>query len=172
VLFLRGLLNVGEVRAVPVVKAVRAAATEADLIIIDAPPGTSCPVIEAVRNVDFVLLVTEPTPFGFHDLKLAVDMVRALGLPLGVLVNRADKRGVDIRSYCSTRRIPVIGEIPDERELAEAYSRGEIACKSLAGYDALFADILDRLAQVWESEAPPPRIGRRFQAVGTLPWIT
>ena len=80
--FVHGLLNIGEAMSPPVIKAVKQAAPEADLIITDAPPGTSCPVIESVRDSDFVVLVTEPTPFGLHDLKLAVEMIRALKLPL------------------------------------------------------------------------------------------
>ena len=86
--FVRGLLNIGEAMSLPVIKEVRAAVPKAELVIVDAPPGTSCPVIESVRGCDFVLLVTEPTPFGLNDLKLAVEMVRALGLPFGIVINK------------------------------------------------------------------------------------
>ena len=91
--FAQGLLNVGEAMSPPVIRAVKSTAFQADLTIVDAPPGTSCPVIEAVRGADFVILVTEPTPFGFHDLKLAVEMVRVLKLPFGVVINRAGLDG-------------------------------------------------------------------------------
>jgi len=144
--FAHGVLNVGEVRAIPVIKAVKSASFDTELAIIDAPPGTSCPVIEAVRDSDFVILVTEPTPFGFHDLKLAVEMVRALRLPVGVVINRATLNGIDIGSYCAGRRIPVLAEIPDDKRLAEAYSRGEMACQTLPEYQSVFANLLETIA--------------------------
>jgi MinD superfamily P-loop ATPase len=140
--FAQGVLNVGEAMSPPVIRAVKATAFQADLTIVDAPPGTSCPVIEAVREADFVILVTEPTPFGLHDLKLAVEMVRVLKLPLGVVINRAGFNGTDVRSYCTSRRIPVLQEIPDDRELAEAYSRGVTASQALPKYEATFAGLL------------------------------
>ena len=141
--FVQGLLNVGEAMSPPLIKAVKSTALQAGLTIIDAPPGTSCPVIEAVRGADFVVLVTEPTPFGFHDLKLAVEMVRALKVPFGVVVNRAGLDGSETRSYCSAGRIPILREIPDDRELAEAYSRGEMACEALPKYESMFAGLLE-----------------------------
>ena len=140
--FAQGVLNVGEAMSPPLIRAVKSTAFQADLTIADAPPGTSCPVIEAVRGADFVILVTEPTPFGFHDLKLAVEMVRVLKLPLGVVINRTGLDGTDIRSYCTTRRIPILQEIPDDRKLAEAYSRGVMACEALPEYQAMFAGLL------------------------------
>jgi len=145
--FAHGILNVGEVRAIPVIKAVRSVPFESDLFLLDAPPGTSCPVVESVHGVDFVVLVTEPTPFGFHDLKLAVEMVHALKLPMGVVVNRASFNGVDIRSYCEARRIPLLAEIPDDQELAEAYSRGEMACEALPRYQDIFTRLLETIVQ-------------------------
>jgi len=141
--FVQGLLNVGEAMSPPLIRAVKSTALQADLTIIDAPPGTSCPVIEAAGGADFVVLVTEPTPFGFHDLKLAVEMVRALKLPFGVVINRAGLDGSEMRSYCSTQRIPILREVPDDRELAEAYSRGEMACEALPKYESLFAGLLE-----------------------------
>ena len=140
--FVQGLLNVGEAMSPPVIKAVKSTGLRTDLAIVDAPPGTSCPVIEAVRGADFVILVTEPTPFGFHDLKLAVEMVRALKLPFGVVINRADLGGMETRSYCSAQRIPLLQEIPDDRRLAEAYSRGIMACDALPEYESMFAELL------------------------------
>lgn len=141
--FVRALLNVGEAMSPPLIKAVKSTALQADLTIIDAPPVTSCPVIEAVRGADFVVLVTEPTPFGFHDWKLAVEMVRALNLPFGVVVNRAGLDGSETHSYCSAQRIPILREMPDDRELAEAYSRGEMACEILPKYKSMFAGLLE-----------------------------
>lgn len=145
--FVQGLLNIGEAMSPPLIKEVKAAAPEVDLVIVDAPPGTSCPVIESVRDSDFVLLVTEPTPFGLNDLKLAVEMVRALKLPLGVVVNRADLGDQETRSYCTTNRIKILAEIPDDRQIAEAYSRGEMACEAIPQYGSLFARLLSDIGE-------------------------
>lgn len=141
--FVQGLLNVGEAMSPPVIRAVKSTASEAELVIVDAPPGTSCPVIEAVRGADFVVLVTEPTPFGFHDLKLAVEMVRALKLPFGVVLNRVGLGGTETRPYCTAQRISILQEIPDDRKLAEAYSRGVTACEARPEYEALFTGLLE-----------------------------
>ena len=140
--FTQGLLNIGEAMSPPLIREVKAAAPEVDLIIVDAPPGTSCPVIESVKDSDFVLLVTEPTPFGLNDLKLAVEMVRALKLPFGVVVNRADLGDRQTKFYCDTNRIRILAEIPDDRRIAEAYSRGEIACEAIPEYGSVFAQLL------------------------------
>jgi len=145
--FVGGRLNVGEAMSPPLIKAVKSTRLEADLILVDAPPGTSCPVIEAVRGADFVLLVTEPTPFGLHDLKLAVEMLRALKLPCGVVVNRAGLNGEDTRSYCRAQRVPILQEIPDDRRLAEAYSRGQMACDALPEFESAFARLLNSLCK-------------------------
>ena len=140
--FVHGLLNVGQVMSPPVIKAAKAAAPSADVTLIDVPPGTSCPVIESVRGCNFVLLVTEPTPFGLNDLKLAVDMVRALKLPFGVVINRADLGDRETHLYCQKNSIDILAEIPDDREIAEAYSRGEMACEALPGYGQVFESLL------------------------------
>ena len=150
--FVQGLLNVGEAMSPPVIRAVKSAPSDADLTIVDAPPGTSCPVIEAVRDADFVLLVTDPTPFGFHDLKLAVEMVRALGLACGVVLNRANVGAGETHSYCQARHIPILQEIPDDRKLAEAYSRGVMASEAWPQYESMFAGLLKSILAV-ESDA-------------------
>jgi MinD superfamily P-loop ATPase len=140
--FAHGLLNVGEAMSPPLIRAVKSLAVESELTVADAPPGTSCPVIEAVRGADCVILVTEPTPFGFHDLKLAAEMLRVLKLPFGVVINRAGLDGKETRAYCSARRIPILREIPDDRRIAEAYSRGIMACDALPEYESTFAELL------------------------------
>ena len=147
VAFVHGLLNVGQPMSPPVIKAVKAAAPAVDVVIIDVPPGTSCPVIESVRGCDFVLLVTEPTPFGLNDLKMAVEMVRALELPFGVVINRADLGDQETRSYCQRDRIGILAEIPDDRRVAEAYSRGAIACEAIPEYESLFAKLLTAIGE-------------------------
>ncbi|NLF31430.1 MAG: P-loop NTPase [Planctomycetes bacterium] len=140
-----GVLAVGEAMSPPVIAAVKGAAPDADVLIVDSPPGTSCPVIESVRGSDLVLLVTEPTPFGLHDLKLAVEMVRALDLPLAVVINRSDGGSDDTRTYCADERIDVLAEIPDDRRVAEAYSRGEMACDAVGAHQQLYSDLLGRV---------------------------
>jgi MinD superfamily P-loop ATPase len=127
--FIHGKLNVGEPMAPPVIKAVK----EHCLVkgsggevftIIDAPPGTSCPVIEAVKNSDFSVLVTEPTPFGLHDLILAVETLRTLNIPFGIVVNRARTNDSIIDEYCVREHIPLLARIPMDRDIAVAYSNG------------------------------------------------
>lgn len=126
--FLDGVLNVGEATSPPAIRAVKAALpADADLVILDCPPGTSCPVIESVRGADLVLLVTEPTPFGLFDLALAVEMTRALRLPFAVVVNRADGGDREVWQFCRRQGIAILAEIPVDRAVAEAYSRGELA---------------------------------------------
>lgn len=143
----QGLLNIGEVMSPPVIEAVKDAAPDVEILVIDSPPGTSCPVIESVRDSDFVLLVTEPTPFGLNDLKLAVEMVRALKLPFAVVINRAGVGDEETRQYCQRQRIDVLAEIPDDRQVAEAYSRGEMACDAIPKYRELYNDLLDSLTK-------------------------
>ena len=142
---IQGLLNIGEAMSPPVIAAVQGAAPNVDLTLIDSPPGTSCPVIESVRDSDFVLLVTEPTPFGLNDLKLAVDMVRALQLPLAVVINRADVGDDRTAQYCRQQHIEILAEIPDDRRVAEAYSRGEMACDVIPKYQDLYGTLLTEL---------------------------
>ena len=124
--FVGGVLDVGEAMSPPAIRAVKAAAPQADWTLLDCPPGTSCPVVEGVRECDLLLLVTEPTPFGLHDLKLAVEMARALKLKVAVVVNRADAGDRAVWEFCRRRRIDILAEIPDDRAVAEAYSRGEL----------------------------------------------
>jgi MinD superfamily P-loop ATPase len=143
--FVQGLLNIGEAMSPPVIKAVKASAPETDLVIVDAPPGTSCPVIESIRNCDFVLLVTEPTPFGLNDLKLAVEMVRVLELPFGIVINRADIGDREVQRYCRQNRIKVFAEIRDDRKIAEAYSRGDMICEVLPDYKPIFKTLLKEI---------------------------
>jgi MinD superfamily P-loop ATPase len=126
-----GLLNVGEAKAVPVTKATLADADAADVVLIDAPPGTSCPVIESVRGSDLVVLVTEPTPFGLNDLRLAVEMVRALDLHAVVAVNRMGIGDDRVHRYCAEESLDIVLELPNDRRIAEAYARGELLVDAL-----------------------------------------
>jgi len=122
--FVHGRLKVGEAMAPPLIRKVRAYEKADGLTIIDAPPGTSCPVITSMKQTDFVILVTEPTPFGLHDLELAVGAVETLGIPCGLVINRSDLGDDRVREFARTKQIPLLMEIPFDRGIAEAYSRG------------------------------------------------
>jgi len=141
---IQGRLDVGSAMAPPLIRAVKACLKNGLPAILDAPPGTSCPVIATIRETDFVLLVTEPTPFGLHDLKIAADMVRELGIPFGVVVNRVGIGDDRVHVYCKKKNISVILEIPDDRRIAEAYSRGELIVESLPEYRGLFLSLIEK----------------------------
>lgn len=147
--FYEGRLNVGEALSPPITRAMKKLLSDSELSIIDAPPGTSCPVIEAISDTDFVILITEPTPFGLNDLKLAVQMVRALGLPHGVIINRSDIGDDRTREYCAREKVDVLLELPYDNRLAEAYSRGEMILDLDRQYrvslNSLFDNIMKRL---------------------------
>jgi MinD superfamily P-loop ATPase len=143
--FVDGTLDIGQHMGPPAIRAVKAAAPAADMVIIDAPPGSSCPMVEAVRGSDLVILVTEPTPFGLYDLQLAVETVRALQLPVAVVVNRADLDAQAVRSRCRQMRVPILGELPEDRAVAEAYSSGRLACAAVPGYRQRIESILEEI---------------------------
>ena len=146
----QGRLDVGVAMAPPLIRAVKARIPKTGDAILDAPPGTSCPVVATLRETDFVVLVTEPTPFGLNDLKLAVAVVRELELPFGVVVNRADRSDDRVAVYCREAGIPVLAEIPDDRRVAEAYSRGELMVDALPEYRSLFQRLYADIAGQWE----------------------
>jgi MinD superfamily P-loop ATPase len=124
--FVHGRLRVGEAMSPPLIRKVRSYTNPDTLTIIDAPPGTSCPVIASMKEADFVLLVTEPTPFGLYDLKLAVGAVRVLGIPCGLVINRCDMGDDKVKTYAHEEALPILMEIPFDRRIAEVYSRGDI----------------------------------------------
>jgi MinD superfamily P-loop ATPase len=119
-----GELNVGEPIAVPVIRAVKRQIKKGKTVILDSPPGTSCPVMEAVAGSDFCVLVTEPTPFGLHDLRIAMQVLKELAIPFGVVVNRAGIGTRAVDEYCKANNIPILLEIPYQRRIAELYSKG------------------------------------------------
>jgi len=144
VTLIKGRLDVGVAMSPPLIRAVKARLRKGRPAILDAPPGTSCPVIATIRGADFVALVTEPTPFGLHDLRLAVDMVRELRIPFGVVVNRVGIGDDRVHVFCGNEGIPVLAEIPDDRRIAEVYSRGELVVEALPEYRA-------RFERLWEA---------------------
>jgi len=141
--FARGVLNVGEPMAVPVIRQLKRWAMPApgQTVIVDAPPGASCPVVEAIRGADFLLLVTEPTPFGLHDLRLAAQIARELNLPAGVIINR-DGIGPDaVEEFCRQTGLPILLRIPFERALAEGLAQGKTLLALRPEYAARFRQI-------------------------------
>ena len=145
VYFGQGRLNIGAIQTPALIKYVKKGIRNDGTVVIDVPPGTSCPVIEAVKGSDFVLLVTEPTPFGLNDLELAVGMVRELGLPFAVAVNRCDIGDDRVLRYCEREDIEVVLEIPNDRLIADAYSRGLMIIDALAGYEQKFLQLYEHI---------------------------
>lgn len=144
-LFTQGRLRIGEVMSPRLIKGVKTFADDSEVTIIDCPPGTSCPVIEAVKGADYVILVTEPTPFGLNDLGLALDVVRELGLKYGVIVNRYQEENTSARDFCKERDVSIIAEIPDDRRVAEAYSRGAPVLIAIPRYREYFQALWEEI---------------------------
>ena len=136
--FIHARLNVGEPMAPPLIRSEKKLISSNKTVIIDSSPGTSCPVVESVKGSDFCLLVTEPTPFGLNDLKLAVGMARILGTPFGVVVNLSDIGNREVWKYCKKENIPILMEIPFHRKIAEAYSKGVPLIKEMPEYEEKF----------------------------------
>jgi MinD superfamily P-loop ATPase len=143
--FVESRLVVGERTPVPIIREVKRRAAKDGLTIADAPPGTACPMVAAARGSDFVLLVTEPTPFGLYDLKLAVAVVRELGVPCGVFVNRAGEGEEDLRAYCASEGLEILGTLPDDRRVAEVYAAAGLIVDELPEYRGTFEELLARL---------------------------
>jgi len=150
----KGTLDVGQAMSPPVIRAVKEQIDPNQLTILDCPPGTSCPMITAVRDADFVLLVTEPTPFGLHDLTLAVETLRQLKLPFGVILNRADIGDQGVVNYCRQQPIPIMLQIPDAREVAVAYSQGRGLLDALPDLRPSLQRLLNSIAQRQQGECP------------------
>ncbi len=143
--FVQGLLHVGEPMAPPLIRAVKNEASSDRTVIIDAPPGTACPMVATVLDCDYTILVTEPTPFGLNDLTLAVETVRRLGVPFGVVINRADGGDDRVERYCEDEKIHVLLRVPDDRRIAEAYSRGVAMVTAIPEYREKFRQLFQRL---------------------------
>ncbi|MFQ3549912.1 MAG: NifB/NifX family molybdenum-iron cluster-binding protein [Armatimonadota bacterium] len=145
IFFVHGKLNIKEAMSPPLIRKVKEHIPNNGLIIIDAPPGTSCPVIQSINSSDYVILVTEPTPFGLNDLILAVDMLRELKLPFSVVVNRSNIGDDRVRTYCKEENIKILLEIPHQKAIAEAYSRGKLIAKEIDSVGKLFNELLENI---------------------------
>jgi MinD superfamily P-loop ATPase len=132
----------------PLIKKVRSWIKPEKINIIDAPPGTSCPVIAAMKDTDFVLMVTEPTPFGLHDLKLAVGAVKLLDIPCGLVINRADIGNDEVRHYARAENLSILMEIPFERRIAETYSRGHLMVEAMPAWKEKFMALYNQIDQM------------------------
>jgi len=147
--FVHGRMRVGEAMAVPLLKAVKKKAVRDQgktLVILDAPPGTSCPFVAAISDVDYVILVTEPTPFGLHDLKLAAEVVRNFSKPCGVIINRSDLGDARVEEWCGQMKIPVLLKIPFDRKIAEGYARGRSMVESAPELRPVLQALLQEIA--------------------------
>jgi MinD superfamily P-loop ATPase len=162
--FVSGTLNVGEATSPPVIRAAKQAAPAADWTILDAPPGTACPMIETVRDCDYVVLVTEPTPFGLHDLRLALDVAKELKLRCGVVVNRAQPGANETRELCESARVPILAEIPDDLAIARAYSQGQLVVEAVPGLQPVFNQLAERL----RAEVQPDKMKDNLNSAGNL----
>jgi MinD superfamily P-loop ATPase len=150
--FAQGTMNVGEPMAVPIIRQLKQWVITPDakeqIVILDAPPGTACPVVETMRETDFVLMVTEPTPFGLHDLRLAVEVASdELGLPVGVVINRDGVGDQGVDEYCKSENVPILMRIPLDRRIAEAYSEGIPLVEALPEYRERFVELWERIGE-------------------------
>lgn len=145
--FYHGILTTGELLSSLVIRAVKRKAKEDGTTIIDVPPGNACPAVAAVEETDFCILVTEPTPFGLHDLKFSIRMVNGLGVPHAVIVNRAGIGDNRVEDYCEREGIPVLMSIPNDRKIAHLYSRGIPFVKKMPEWKDKFVALYDKIAE-------------------------
>lgn len=153
--FVESILRIGEPSAVALIQKTKEYIKDNfpgnSIKIYDCPPGTSCPVIEAVKDVDYTILVTEPTPFGLHDLKLAVETMKKLGSKFGVVINRHGIGNKQIEEYCRTENIKVLAKVPDNRQIAEKYSTGKLIYKNLPEVKNQLKKIVQSILRLSES---------------------
>jgi MinD superfamily P-loop ATPase len=156
--FGHGKLSIGQAMAPPVIRKVKELIDKDSVVIIDASPGTSCPVVEAIKDSDFCLLVTEPTPFGLNDLMLAVETVRHLQIPCGIVLNRAGVGDARVEEYCRKENIPILLTIPLDTSIASFYSRGIPLVEGMPEYKKSFVELYEKIGEmVNERSAHPQR---------------
>ena len=143
--FIHGRLNIGEAMAPPLIRQIKSYINPVKTVIIDAPPGTSCPVVSSVKGSDFCILVTEPTPFGLNDLILAVEVLRKLEIPFGIVINRSDLGDKKTYDYSKKEKIPILMEIPFRKEIASAYSKGIPIVEAFPEYKKSFQELFNRI---------------------------
>jgi MinD superfamily P-loop ATPase len=146
--FAHGKLNVGEAMPTPVIRRVKELVNQDGIVIIDVPPGTSCPVVESIKDSDFCLLVTEPTPFGLSDLVLAVETVRELKIPCAIVLNRAGVGDNKVEEYCRKENIPILLTIPLDTGIARLYSRGVTLAEGMPRWKEGFLSLFERIREI------------------------
>jgi MinD superfamily P-loop ATPase len=146
--FVQGILTVGEAMATPIIDQVKKKADKDKVVIVDTPPGTSCPVVHSVKGSDFCLLVTEPTPFGLNDLVLAVETVETLGIQFGIIINRSGENDSIVESYCKEKGIPVLMKIPLDTEIARMYSKGIILAEGMPTWKEIFNKLFENIEEI------------------------
>jgi MinD superfamily P-loop ATPase len=140
-----GLLHIGEIMAAPLIDHVKEEIDPEKTVIVDAPPGTACPVIAAISGSDYCILVTEPTPFGLYDLKLIIEVLKVLKIPSGVVINKAGIGDRNVYDYCKEEGIPILLEIPYDKKIAEYYSEGMPFVNAIPEWKTRFAGMIDRI---------------------------
>jgi len=158
--FVHGKLNIGEAMSPPLIRQVKDEIKHKKTVIIDAPPGTSCPVVASVKGSDFCVLVTEPTPFGLNDLILAVEVLRKIKIPFGVVINRADLGNNKTEEYCKKEDISVLMRIPFKKEIAMAYSKGEPIVKAFPEYKKEFVQLYKQVIANVSSVNTDKKLGK------------
>jgi MinD superfamily P-loop ATPase len=151
--FVQGRLTIGEAMPSPVIRRVKEYAKADGVVIIDVPPGTSCPVVESIKDSHFCLLVTEPTPFGLNDLILAVETVRELNIPLAVVLNRAGVGDSKVEEYCHKENIPILLTIPLDTEIARLYSRGVTLAEGMPEWQERFMALFEKIREIVDERA-------------------
>lgn len=146
--FIHGKLDIGQAMSPPLIREIKKNKNSTGLVIIDAPPGTSCPVVESVKGSDFTLLVTEPTPFGLNDLKLSVETLREMNIPIGVVINRAGIGDGGVEDYCQKEGIPLLMTLPMDRDIAVAYSEGKTMIEIQPAYRVKFLELFERIQEL------------------------
>jgi MinD superfamily P-loop ATPase len=149
ILFYQGLLNISEPMATPIIKELKKTALQNNnfLAIIDAPPGAACPVIESIYGSNYCILVTEPTPFGLNDLRIAVEVVKTLEIPFGVIINRDGIGNKDVEKYCTAKKIPILMKIPQDRDIARLYSKGIPFINELPQWKIKFIELYHKIEE-------------------------
>lgn len=149
--FVDGILNIGEVSAVPLIKIVKEKPDNEKLTIIDSPPGTSCSMVETVKDSDYCILVTESSPFGLSDLNLAIQVLKEINIPFGVIINKYDKYFTSTEEYLDREKIKLLMKIPFEREIAENYSKGILPVNDRRELKESFISLLKKVESEVES---------------------
>lgn len=146
--YYEGDLTIGEPMATPIIGEMKKRVTQEKISILDSPPGTACPVIESLHGSDFALLVTEPTPFGLHDLKLSVKVARDMNIPVGVIINRDGIGDKSVEDYCESQGLPVLMNIPNDRNIAELYSNGVPFVNQFEDWKGRFNQLFDKINRI------------------------